>query len=518
MSWLREVLHVAGKDLRSLRWGLYLYALAVAGVTAWVRAGGWTSWDLLLPLALVLLGLVVAASLVQSDSPCRVDAFWVTRPLRPSAVFAAKALVVLGLVLGIGVLGQLTALVGWDLPARETLAVLGGSAVVFGSVLAAGLLVAALTRDLRSFALAMILLYVAWILGTFGVQTVARSAGLALGPPGPGSALSGTLGAFASAGLLAVLAHQYVTRNRPRTLLLAAAWWTLVVVASLGAPPSAPPEATASDPLPEHLRDARLAVEGMRPYGDGGRILVVRLKDPVPGHRYVLEAPILRLHEADGTESELPFPFDGPVALNDRELPALATGAVSDRTRPLGLQLSRDHWEALTGGEARLSLEGRMAVRKADVIAELALGSGQVVQRPGRRIRIGGLEKQEGLPEVSLEETSIGSWRGVRATARSGFSRDVLEVALVSPGSGEAARLAPGSGSAYSGVLVLPGAATWRSRRAYRLPPSAFGGRDLDEAWMRQAHLAVAEWVPLGSQPFRMELDVRGTGPQPPSP
>src|SRR5690242_1633466 len=114
MTWIGEVAHVAWKDVRQQRWLILAY-VALVIIATW-RAMLVALADrppnvltAVLPLILVL-GCLMTAIFVQGDSPTRADAFWLTRPLHPSAVLAAKLLLVGTIIVGVPMLGQATVL------------------------------------------------------------------------------------------------------------------------------------------------------------------------------------------------------------------------------------------------------------------------------------------------------------------------------------------------------------------------------------------------------------------------
>jgi hypothetical protein len=92
MNWHSQVLHVAVKDVRMGWWMILLFAVVVAAATAAAVERPVAFADVGFPWTLLghVLAVVLCAVFVQADSPSRSDAFWVTRPLYPSAVLAAR--------------------------------------------------------------------------------------------------------------------------------------------------------------------------------------------------------------------------------------------------------------------------------------------------------------------------------------------------------------------------------------------------------------------------------------------
>ncbi|MDE3129171.1 MAG: hypothetical protein KGL38_14270, partial [Gemmatimonadota bacterium] len=111
-------------------------------------------------IALTLFAVLIVATLVQSDSPRSATAFWVTRPLAPSAVLAAKVGMIVFLLL-LPSLGEAAGLAMLRVSAGRMVSLIGGGLVAFGAWLLVAALFAAVTTDLPAF----ILVYVAVPLG-----------------------------------------------------------------------------------------------------------------------------------------------------------------------------------------------------------------------------------------------------------------------------------------------------------------------------------------------------------------
>ena len=154
MNWLGQVRHVAAKDVRQTRWLLLGYVAIVALTTrdaAWLLVPRRGSPEGLV-LLVVACGMFVVAALVQADSPTRGDAFWASKPLDASAVFAAKLVVTGAIVIGVPIVGQLAALLAIGTSAERLPLLLLVAAWSYALWLLAAMLVAALTKDLRTFA------------------------------------------------------------------------------------------------------------------------------------------------------------------------------------------------------------------------------------------------------------------------------------------------------------------------------------------------------------------------------
>ena len=174
MSRFAQALHVARKDVRFTRLALAVYSVVIA--VALVRVLGLPQAKLPQPgfvadtlsitmFVLVLLGAILVASAVQSDSPVQSNAFWSSRPFDPTAMVGAKLLYAIVVLIGIPLLAELLAFMRFDTSAAAIGANLLKSATMYGLVLLCAAVVAALTTDLRGFIVAALILLIGSVLG-----------------------------------------------------------------------------------------------------------------------------------------------------------------------------------------------------------------------------------------------------------------------------------------------------------------------------------------------------------------
>ncbi|CAN5880808.1 hypothetical protein BH23GEM9_BH23GEM9_26080 [soil metagenome] len=527
MTWARQVLHVAHKDVRMARWLVLAYAAVVALATA--RAVGYlvtepSSWGV--TILLVAVCMLLVAVLVQGDSPARSDAFWVTRPLRPSAVFAAKLLGVLTLA-GLALLGQALALLAYDIPAGDYLPQLARSALMFGLWLAAAGFVAALTRDLRMFVVAFVALLVAsltlvtllmsrasHVSGESEVMLVSVSAG-----PGPGLVLVLLLIA-----LVALVAHQYLTRHVVRGVVLGVG-----LVVALGAvlasmPPAEPapvdqrpvpvqqPRATA--PLPAALHasvgSVRLQVsEASRDFAGAGTsywphaIITIELEGASPAHRYLLEDAEAELHRQDGsvepafaTVHAPPYPV--PVPAHE--------GRAQAR-----VEVTAEQAAELRRGSARIVLHTRMDVAGLAEVGALPLAERGMLSFAGRRVRIARVREDGvgGQPEVHVASSTILPALG-RAGDYGPFPRvRDFNYTLTHGRSGEPLRSAEIGFAGGDFSLVLPGPSIMGVITRLQVDTRQEDRPAMDSGdLLRDAVLHVAIWQSLGNYPVSVTAAV----------
>ena len=160
MNWLAQVWHIAKKDVLQLRWLLGVQVLATgmalaAAVSPSFHLGEpiFTSTDsgVVLPMAILFLGILISVLVVQTDSPSRSDAFWASRPLHPLAVLTAKGATLGVFLLGLPLAAQAVVLWQHAVPPAEMLPMLGASLIFAGGLVVGAAALAALTADLSAF-------------------------------------------------------------------------------------------------------------------------------------------------------------------------------------------------------------------------------------------------------------------------------------------------------------------------------------------------------------------------------
>ena len=244
--------HQALKDVRANRWWLGVWVTALAANTAlYAIDGPWVTlvsdsafagrvsflgWHL--PAALQsVLGWLIAIRMVIADPLDDTNAFWLTRPVSRGTMFAAKFCLTSALFLGLPAVSSIVAAAAngteWQLLPRLAIERMALAAVLLWPLL----LIAAITKDLARLVIVSIVAVIVF----FGLPNAPQ--------PMMQSAVAGWTTGLAA--VVALLAHQYLTRRRLRTLALAAlsagtvaliVWlWPERLVVST--PPSASPAA-----------------------------------------------------------------------------------------------------------------------------------------------------------------------------------------------------------------------------------------------------------------------------------
>lgn len=509
MSWTRQVVHVAWKDIRLARWVLGIHVLlSLAGAIA--AAVGWSVvpesfWGPVITVS----GMLLIAVVVQADSPFRPDASWAYHPLRPSAVFAAKAAVVLVLAPVPPLLGQLVALWAHGAAGADIPSLLGISALHYGVWLGVAAAVAAITPDLRTFAVIA--------LGVAAARSVVSMILFFNFRPdpfgaGPASGVQAAVQALLIAGLVAVLAYQYGTRRRGRGLALAG-----VVLLGAAALPatlrSAAPLGRAEAPsdLPADVRRPVLAIQEVRP--QAGQ-LELRLAGEAPRgqqYRWQLVDLVVLLRLPEGETVRIPAvnrPFDltsrgslddwdasGTLQwLNRRSSPS------TDLRASVSAPLSGPHGRLIAEGDVTVTLRGRVRALEPRLAAALPAKAGAATTTPGRRVRITDVLATPRGPSFQVQISTVfrsgGSFPevGLQSTSYTLVNHDREETAALS-----------GGGSGGSKKLLLPGVQTWETTSRLELtphptmPPSE--GPIVTDRWLDDAELRIVEWVAVGSYP-----------------
>jgi hypothetical protein len=499
MKWHAQVAHVARKDLRQFWWMIAAYALVVAASTA--TATRWSAFGaghpLLSMFGIVVLGMVLLAVLVQADSPARSTPFWITLPLHPSAVFTAKLVVGVVLVLGLALVGQAAALSAHAVPAGDLPGLLGHSALSFGSWLGTAAVIAALAPDLRTFLLALTLTtltsflgaYVSWSLHDFS-------------HPSP----SLLIPVVELCCMVLLLAHQYLTRRVRRGVAAGVLLWTASLLVRSGS--SA--ELAAAGVVPSPLRAATINIDEMQFSSGPEPMMMIQAKGLSPVHDYVLVSPIVELRMDDGSSapvrlkesfirlSHAAVPAEGIRWVNGRD-PATEIGYV------VTLKVTGAQRQALEQGRARLSLRGRVEVREPRVKMDLPLVAGAAAARQGLRMRVTRAEVLAQGPSVEVQASSVarsGS-AGSGSERWSGFGP--ADHVLVNRSRGEGIILNSGSSRGSDGGLVLPGPSTKVSTTTFE-PEITLGRKiSIEPGWLSGARLLVLEWAPLGSYPIAIQ-------------
>jgi len=493
MNWTRQIVHVAARDVRRSRVGIAAYVLVVA---ATALASLTTDMPGLVLLVL-LAGVLYTADLILADSPYRSDAFWASRPLYGTAVFAAKVVIVFGVVVGVAIAAHAASLVvayGAVPPGlfQQLLsAALSAAVTMFGASV-----YAAVTPNLRTFFIVLLLAYAlnSWIL-------------LRLFGPGYTGGTRAGIEAVWLLLLLAAVAWIYRTRNRTHGIVLAIG----LALASFGI---AAVQQSVAVPY-ERAETERGAVVRIVEVPTAAGVpnefhIAVQLHNYNPSHLYTLTEPHARLHHADGRVERVVVPHTS-VRLNDPAPVVDGTERIDPGARPLArageqssqvrntlirLELSSEQEKSVRSGSAGIVLYGRLEITAPEVVTRLTLKAGQTVRADGLRMEIASVEVEDGRPRIRVRgfDFTTADARGVSVPADEEF-------VLVNRRRGQSSELSNvEGGSSLFGVLPSSYYAN-RFRRLLQLPGVPASPR-LDPDWLRDAELVQLRWRSLGSYPI----------------
>jgi hypothetical protein len=503
MNRLRQVVHVALKDLRGNRWRFAGFVALVAWTTfqAIVPAGG---LSFVWPFIVLLLGGIVAAVVVQADSPYRADAFWASRPLDGMAVFSAKLCVIL-LLVAVALAGEFAALLAHDSPAAFSRDVLVGGALSMTLFLSTAAIIAALTPDLRTFLLVEIGLVVVAnvvLLSAMGASGELRTI-----------RLSGrSLEIITLIATLLLLAWLYRSRRRGRAILLgvvllaatlviersgivgpigANAWTGLPVAQSPAGEPPVALEAglEASVHIPEAGRDPMVSVA---------------LAGGSPYHAYSLSSVTIRFEMRDGRTVDVSSDRNrlwlnlATVRLDSAtEIPGSAGGAWSSG---VSYELTRDQRANVASGIAAVTVEGRMEVFEQRIASSVRLLRGARVAHDGRRVRV--LDVEDFVDETTIT-LSVSSVAGVGSHGidELGSYPFLVPHVLHDASRADAIRLTSSGSSSGSVGFVIPGSGSRRQviDLSTSARPGAGDAQQPHEPWAGRSNVVSIEWRSIGS-------------------
>jgi hypothetical protein len=511
MNVFAQVGHLMAKDIREMRWMLAVYAVVVAVATVQATSLDQTTFAFgFAGILVVMVGMVLVASLVQADSPARADAFWAVRPIDPTAVVVAKLGHAAAIVTGVALVGQLVAFMSLGVPRSELPLLLAESATAYAIWLLLAMVVAALTRDLKSAFVAFAVTILAFIVVTAVVPARITAAIGSVVTNRATLALLTTIPLLAAVALLTVLYRVRDPRPRVRfggAIVVAIIWYA--------APSAPPPTARALDAMAAEQPVLDLTVHDLDKIAERQQIWLTLDAPTTPDTlRLSVVNPVVVLRLVNGDTIRLALAPQSAVARLPmpplaRGIRWLSGGSVPRERVPLTVQLRGALRDSVAGGIAGIRLDGRAVLLAPKIAADLPLAEGASITRSGMRIRMEKWTHGHGDVSMTAHAMSIGeaSYLGVSGVAPGAYGE--LQGVLVNRSRGEAALLTQnGSGSGQS-MLVLPGVPTGDRTMNYQWDSNGLSGRiPLDDAWLNGARLMVVNWIPIGGYPVRVTVTV----------
>ncbi|HEV8447886.1 MAG TPA: hypothetical protein VGQ44_13735 [Gemmatimonadaceae bacterium] len=513
MTAIAQVLHVARKDLRESRWPFVVFIAVVAAAGVRV-AGKWAAAGVfgMSMFLVVLTALLVVAILVQSDSPIRADAFWTTRPLAPAAVLLAKVLVLAIVVGGVPLAAQAITVASFDVHGTALARHLSTSILEYGRWLLFGLALASMTKDLKTFVVALVGIPIAFGIGSdiWAMLFMRNSVSFDAGSASRGISLDQVITWIGTLGCIALPIWLYARRDQGwRTIAAGTLFVACGVVAALNTDSSPPtPPVVEGAPRENAITLSLSAQNQIRP----GQIqLTVRATPARPDERITFRLDYADLELADGDKTQIQ---GQEVAELGATRPRSLGGAVwlspnRDSTDAPSIVLVPQEWQKplVAKGVKRITIHGRILAAMPRVAGILPTTVGARLATPGRRISLGSWREDSGIAQLTVHEIELPhSASDFYLQNRSG-SR-VLTYALVNDARHEALPLEAHGVSTGSTSLVLPGDEAYTTDLSLDTR-EAFPGRarpPLAEGWFQAARVWRIDWISAGSYPVRAEL------------
>ena len=530
MNWWMQIWHVAKKDIVYVRWLLAMQVLVTgialaAALDPGGHGGGQPGFALRIThwmepvggpyILFVVLAVLISAVVVQADSPSRSDAFWASRPLHPLAVLMAKAAMLGVFLVVLPVTAYAVAL--WQhsaSPARIVSFLIFPLIVQSTIVVAAGAL-AALTADLRTLVMAGLGVFVAGGVVVLALQRVLDD---------PAFIFGGWLNLLLPSALgLAVLAHQYSTRNLRRGVIgatlgsvagLVLLGWTSQLSDELW------PVTVADDFVQTELRFGEFETEpvarddaGERP--DWMLWTTVRLADPDPRFEYKLRDVTVLLYLSDGSVRRVHN--TRPVALGPMgeqpgglEWPFGSPDADVAGARIEAARLSSSEVQLLAAEGARIELRGRVEVVAAEEWGSLPLSAGAKARGESSGARVLAVRTPGASgPLLELFIESTRAFLDLDGRRIAGHVR----YALVNRELGQGILVRAELRRERPHGMVVEWLANTRAARVDLDVPWVFvdGGRvrAVDESWTDDAELMIIRTASAGGYNVALEQDVR---------
>jgi hypothetical protein len=479
---LGQVVHVARKDMGAVGWFLLAYAaLLVSG--AYLFLTGAVGMAMATGLLSFLAAWLVVGVAVQADPPTRPDAFWVTRPLSPAAVFGAK-LVAIAAVMGLGLAAHLYVMHMHDVEVHEMLAESGAVLLSLGSGLATALLVAALARDLAGF-----------LAGSFGLLVVLQAAALLLTSlgvegtdPSPGTVLYPVTWAVVVLGLAS---WQYRRRDvRKGRIALVGAVLVGAVAAHLLPTMGSRDVGTAAVEVTGRIEGELTSTGSTRQVRLHGTLPV---RAPAEGTRPLLLAVSARIRMPDGREESVRLVDQSRAMMRGFAEDPIYSAAYPDGFPLSILHLTGPQWEALRAGTALVVVEGTAIIQRRRELASIAVDDRRVHTARGVRIRVDRADPTRG-PGVAV------TMSGVTGAGRATQPGEDLSYLLVGASPGDTLRPQRRQSGSTRGTLVSRRA--WSRNDVLRLPVAR--GEAPIPQWPEDARLRVSMWENVETYPVRI--------------
>ncbi len=491
MNWIAQVGHVSAKDLRYARWPLVVMlaalAISVRGFLARSAFGPIVShgssgttetlsmselvvtW---LPIVAVVLGVLALAALVQADRWLQADSFWTTRPLAPTAVFAAKLLLALAVILVPSLAAALAVLEALHVSTPTAWSILAHAGIIQLSLLLATIVAAALTSDLKGFVTAAVTL-----LGGLLAVFVFLDSVFEFGSIPSGVAVV--------APLVAVILATVLYRRRTNGRAERAAGLTTALLLLIGT--TAAPTFQFTN-VATRATGPRLSLRFGAP-GPTSMILpfMVSVRDTSPSTAFAFARDQTEISGSHGTQTLTPFHDTLMVGPQFPDIGRPIHWLISPLNFAVMGQLSAAPADAriVEQGATSATLSGMVTVLRPHVLATLPLRDGASAESDGRFIGIYGVSHDSARLSVYVHTVNPPL-----------AGRHMPQFMVANFARGEAIPLDEHpSSSSGGGWLVLPWISVASSFDQLATASRTVPPRDDD--WYAGASLVAVEWIPV---------------------
>jgi hypothetical protein len=481
MTWRQQVFHIARKDVLFGRWYFLTHIAVVAAIVIFGPRPDYSAVISALSPVTMLLAMFFVAAVVQNDSAVAVDAFWATRPMSPTAVFAAKIVAIaVGMVLP-SLIGQAVVLLQFGIGGFGLIELLGASLLSYIVFLGVPIAAAALTGDLSKFTAA--LFGVGFVMIT--VSSFASGRELTRDVPWFVGVMA-TLGPIAI-GLWAAV-EQYRTRRLWRGMTIGSAAVALGAVVPFTDASPVKPWVSADDRIVARAAavdtrrgDLRITFAPHR-VDSLSSIMIRRPRILLAGRQVNEKEDVIRIREGG-----VPLPTGMRWVMAQKPLDSMYV----EQT------VSADIAREMRGRPVALTVSGDAIVKTPYLVGSIPLRAGERIASPGFRTRVdsvtGGAD-----PLIAYHESVAYDSRGFAST------ENRTQYLLVNRRRGEATRAEPRTVGMVHLTLPLPSVAVIQAEGFLK---PALTREQIQDGWLTDAELIVVRWRISRYEPFRVQVD-----------
>ncbi|MEO7455520.1 MAG: hypothetical protein ABIY52_04610 [Gemmatimonadaceae bacterium] len=503
MTWAAQVVHMLRKELLHARYAMLLFVAVIAlGAAHAFGFGGTSSIYGIIMFLMVPFAMALVAFAVQADSPVRSDAFWPSRPLSPTAVLASKLLLAVVLI-ALAVAGQSIGLAAFNTSIIQDRAATLEGLLTLATWMALALVLAAITKSLPNFVIALIVLCIGTVLIlNFTIPQLTHTSRAVQVPL-----------AVASTAVVVILVVALYRRRDPRLARATGAMLLITaVVASVNT--TSPAHAGKFDAPVDGVSVAIELADSATQAANRDLVVVLRGTSRDTTLRLSLLNAFVHVTTATGANFSVPFsPYQnlhhvsevstttpsGTVVMEESPSPVPMHITSDGGTVTTSLRLAPEQDRLIQGGVTQLHLVGAVLVQEPTLMASMPLAPGAMARASGHRFRVSALADRLGRDGLTLEMQRLSApgtpsfegevWAGM-------IGNNPLDV-VIADQSGQRMyamdRRASGTSSSW---IVLPGQSVFADSSLYVVHASSPRERppSLDSLGRAGASLRVFRW------------------------